>query len=416
MKKYLMCALIPCAIAAVAAAQVDVICEDCTHRASVYMGEGGFIATAHDDAEMVNWVSTCGGVTVSGKLEPNDDGKVSALFTMDNGLACMDEDGGAFQLGPVADGGWFWVTDADQSAVGGLVAKDLFDDKGMPLGDTVDITSAGDGVTMVKGKGAVFLKQTATGRVGILPNILPEPPMEALRPCGYDDNGAAAGANRITVRNSGCALGDGGTKIRAQGAVDPYTGKPTDGTMVRRPLTGTTPTVVTVDLWGNGTGHFNPTGAPVAHPASTATATDPRRGHVLQPLALGGTDTTAGGFLAHIGGIGTTRILTTPPTADAPVAGGATFAVTDDVGTLSIYRDPRYCNPTAKPPVNESETFTISAYVATTSVSQVTPPIATARGSQLAARTTITVVCPSGSAAAHQGLELVPENPFPTDR
>ena len=414
--KHITIALILCAIPAVAFGQ-SVSCDDCTHEVSYFMGEGGLIATAGEDAEMVTYVATCGGVTRTGELTPNDDGVVSMLFSMDNGLACastsVDDDGvtkNRLQVGPVMDGGWYWITDDMNSAVGNLVSQDV-------LGiEPVKLTSAGDGVSMAMGMGAVFVKEASSGRVGILPNVLPEPPMAALRPCGYNDNGAAAGANRITVRDSACALGDGGTKIRALGAVDPYTGKPTDGTMVRRPLTGTTPTTVTVDLWGNGTGHFNPTGANVAHPASSgAGATDPRLGHALQPLALGGTDQATGGMQAHIGGIGTTQIGTTAPAANAPVAGGATFEVTADVGTLSIYPDGRYCNPTAKPPVNESETFTISAFVATGSVGQVTPDIATARGSQLAAQAKITVVCPSGSSSANQGQELVPENPFPVE-
>ena len=414
MKKLLMIALLVGAIPAVAFSQ-SVTCDACTHVASVYIGEGGFIATA-DNADEVAWVASCDGVTRTGTEPADDDGVVRGLWTGD--LACMADDG-EFKIGPVLDGGWFWVTDDSNSAVGNLVSMDI-------LANTpVDVTEAGDNVEMMKGMGAVYLKETSTGRVGILPNILAEPPTAALRACGYNDNTAAAGNSRFTVRNSDCALGDGGTKIRALGAVDPYTGMPTDGTMVRRPLTGTDPAVVTVDLWGNGTGHFNPTGAPTGSATSSGT-TDPRLGHALQPLALGGDDATTGGFQAHIGGIGTTRILTTPPnyTADPVVYanGGATFEVATgtSVGTLSIYADPRYCNPTAKPPVNESETFTISAYVATGAAAedQVTPRIATAgnAANRLAAQTQITVVCPSGSSSSHQGQELVPENPFPTDR
>ena len=411
MKNYLLVALILCAIPAVAFGQ-KVSCDDCTHVASVYMGEGGVIATA-DDADMVTWVASCGGVTRSGELEPNDDGVVAALWTGD--LACMAEGGGSFEIGPVMDGGWFWVTDADNSAVGGLVSMDVLEN------DAADITSAGDGVSMTMGKGAVYLKEAASGRVGILPNILPEPPAKEMDRCGYNDAGRGK-TPRYTVKNSGCSLGDGGTMIRAQGAVDPYTGKPTAGTMVRRPLTATNTTVVTVDLWGNGTGHFNPNGTADGDATATPNA-DPRLGHAEIVLAL--TDdganadpVTGGGFAATIGGVGTTPIGSTPPTfgtGATSVAGGATFAVKGNVGTLTIYADGRYCNPTATPPVNVSETFTISAFVTASQEGQVTPTIKTAgnAANRLAAQTKITVVCPSGSAAAHQGQELVPENPFP---
>ena len=102
MKRFLMIALLIGAIPAVAVGQT-VMCDECTHVASVYMGEGGFIATA-DDADMVTWVASCGGVTRSGEEPADDDGVVSALWTGD--LACM-ADGGTFEIGPVMDGGWF---------------------------------------------------------------------------------------------------------------------------------------------------------------------------------------------------------------------------------------------------------------------------------------------------------------------
>ena len=66
MKNYLMVALILCAIPAVAVGQT-VSCEACTHEVSYYMGEGGFIATAGEDAKMVTYVASCGGVTRTGR-------------------------------------------------------------------------------------------------------------------------------------------------------------------------------------------------------------------------------------------------------------------------------------------------------------------------------------------------------------
>ena len=170
-------ALVLCAIPAVAVGQT-VTCDDCTHVASVHMGEGGFIATA-DNADMVTWVAKCDGVTRSGEVAAGADGVVAASWTGD--VACMAEGGGSFEVGPVMDGGWFWVTDAGNSAVGGLVDKDVYE---ALKDDPVDITSAGAGVTMTAGKGAIYLKETATGRVGILPNILPEPPASEMPLCG----------------------------------------------------------------------------------------------------------------------------------------------------------------------------------------------------------------------------------------
>ncbi|MYA08288.1 MAG: hypothetical protein F4060_15270 [Holophagales bacterium] len=170
-------AVVLCAIPAAAVGQV-VTCGDCTHMASVYMGEGGFIATA-DFADKVSWIARCDGVTRTGEIAAGADGVVAALWTGD--LACMAEGGGSFEVGPVMDGGWFWVTDADNSAVGGLVDKDVYE---ALKDDPADITSAGAGVTMMAGQGAVFVKETATGRVGIVPNILPEAPGSEMPLCG----------------------------------------------------------------------------------------------------------------------------------------------------------------------------------------------------------------------------------------
>ena len=227
MKNYLMFALILCAIPAVAVGQT-VSCADCSHEASVYMGEGGFIATA-DDADMVTWVATCDGVTRTGELAPDDDGTVSALWTGD--LACMAEGGGSFEVGPVMDGGWFWVTDDMNSAVGGLVNKDVLEN------ETADITDAGDSVTMTDGKGAVYLKHTASGRVGILPNILPMPEMDPVMPTPCGVKGAGSATSPFTVRNSECELGDGKAMILAT-TYNGFTGatdRLMNGDMVTRP-------------------------------------------------------------------------------------------------------------------------------------------------------------------------------------
>ena len=403
MKNYLMVALILCAIPAVAFGQ-KVSCDDCTHVASVYMGEGGVIATA-DDADMVTWVASCGGVTRSGELEPNDDGVVAALWTGD--LACMAEGGGSFEIGPVMDGGWFWVTDADNSAVGGLVNMDVLEN------DTADITSAGDGVSMTMGKGAVYLKEAASGRVGILPNILPEPPVAALRKCGANDRGSTGTSATATVdatnarytrRTTECALGDGGTITLATWE-NTQTGVTTrimdKGTIVRPSGSGSI--VVTVDLWGNGSGHF---------------LTSPTTGHALlgQPAA-GLTPLRATARLST--GVSYTARLGSGPTgaalSDDTPAGGITMSgSTGNVVTFTIAADPAYCKSTA-PVANNPAPVSVTSVITADGAAAVTPSIARNATSGVAGGTSFTVVCPS-AAAANQGQELVPENPFPTDK
>ncbi len=408
--KHITIALVLCAIPAVAVGQT-VTCDDCTHVASVYMGEGGVIATAQEDVEMVTWVATCGGVTRSGELEPNDDGVVSALFAGD--LACMaggEKDG--FEIGPVEDGGWFWVTDAMNSAVGNLIAKDILEN------DPVELTEAGDGVKMMAGKGATFVKETATGRVGILPHIVPEPPVPALRKCGFTDRGStgtsAAATNdaanaRYRIRNSECATGDRGT-ITLATTTNSFTGArqtiADKGTIVRPSGTGSV--VVTIDLWGNGSGHF------------TTAAT----GHALlgQPAAAA----TDAGRVFRLTGVTYEAQLGTGPTGAALTAGTEAAGITMDtstttnVVTFTIGADTAYC--ATKPPTNNPATVSVEALMAdATSAAQVTPSVGrnavAALGTVgLVGSTSFTVVCGSASSSAHQGQELVPDNPFPTGR
>ena len=399
MKNYLMVALILCAIPAVAFGQ-DVSCDACTHEVSVYSGEGGLIATA-DDAEMVTYVATCEGVTRSGELPANADGVVATLITMENGLACHgDDEDNELQLGPIMDGGWFWITDDMNSAVGNLVSQDILEN------DTTDLTSAGTGVTMTEGKGAVYLKETNTGRVGILPNILPMPEMDpvAVNTCSFTGTGATAAAE-----TSNCMLGNGGSTLQVQGPTNVFTGKRSDlgaNATVTRPASGAGVTVQ-ADLWGNGTGHFT------AGTVDNAGATPANLGHA------GGTRlaATIQAALASTGPGAGTDIDGTGPGGNA--GAGLTFdnTTTTSLGELTIAPDASYCNPTAKPPVNHTATVTFRAELSTAQQAQVVPSLTTtpaATDGGVAARHTIMIVCPSAS--ANMGTELVPENPFPTDK
>ena len=407
MKKLLMTALLISAIPAVAVGQT-VSCEACTHEVSYYMGEGGFIATAGEDAEMVTYVSSCGGVTRSGELAPNDDGMVSMLFSMDNGLAChstaTDDDGvtkNRLQIGPVMDGGWYWITDDMNSAVGNLVAQDVLDVK------AVDLTSAGAGVSMAMGKGAVFVKEAATGRVGILPNILPEPPVAALRKCGY--TGAFTATSPGVPLKTECALGDAGT-ITLATVHNSFTGATTrvmDKGTVMRPTGATATVVVTVDLWGNGSGHFVTT-----HDATTGNGISAGLGQPalgLVAAARANTRLTGTTFTAKLGSGPTAADL-----VDATAAGGITMdtSTTPNVVTFTIGADSAYCSKTN----NNPAPVAVAASITEAGAALVTPSIKRNATTGAAGATSFTVVCGSASSSAHQGQELVPENPFPTDR
>ena len=162
MRSRVMIALVLGAIPAMAFGQ-SAGCDGCSHQVPVYQGAAGLIATA-DGADMVNYKAICGNATTTGEIPADDDGIVTLLLGGD--LACDDEDA-TFELGPIMDGGWFWMHVGDNSAVGNLVANDIL------MNEMTEITDPGDSVEIMDGAGASLLMHTS-GRFGILPNILPE--------------------------------------------------------------------------------------------------------------------------------------------------------------------------------------------------------------------------------------------------
>ena len=374
--------LLLCGIPTAASAQ-DVRCLECSHLVSVYKGEGGLIAEV-DGTGAATFLASCGNVTISGDVAPDADGKVALAFSVDNGLACGADDG-YLEIGPLADGGWYWITDDRNTAVGSLIGKNV-------LGNaSTEPTNAGPGVEVTEGMGAVMVKETSTGRVGILPTVLPIPeadPAPANR-CSYTAKGP---------ETTNCMLGDGGTKIRARGPVHIYTGDRdpiADGGTVTRPAVGEV--VVSFDLWGNGTGHYS------------NTAATPKLGHP------GGTPLDATFSGAYGSGLTGSEPAIDPGDDRSQSGAAAGLALNpdgdnDDIAHLTIYPNATYCNDT--PPANRPVTVSISADA--DGPAEVTPRIVENRAGDVAATLTLTVVCPSG--AARQGVELVPENPFPADR
>jgi hypothetical protein len=394
--KHITIALVLCAIPAMAFAQT-VSCDDCTHAVSYYVGGGGLIAEADidDDADaddmMVTYVASCNGVTRTGELMPNDDDIVSMLFSGD--LACDVAKGASLQLGPVKDGGWYWLTDADNSAVGSLVAADL---KGYATTDPTDPGS--DDITMTAGNGAVFVKQASTGRVGILPTILASAPVAALTKCGFSSKGAGA-ATVYSRRTSGCAMGDGGT-ITLATTYDGFRGATSrlmDKGSITRPG-GEASSLITIDLWGNGSGHFTTAPAGSALLGQSAVALTAFRDTArLTGVTYSGTLGTGGPGGSTLG-------------ADA-AATGITLTEDTSVATVTVVKNAGYCSKTN----NHTATVTIVALMTDAAMAAQVTPSVTRKGTGAVGGISFNVMCPSG-AEANQGQELVPENPFPTDR
>ena len=170
-----------------------------------------------------------------------------------NGLACTAANGGKFEVRGLQDGGWYWITDAMNSAVASLVAKDALGNTAVMPTDpgSSDIT-----LTKMEGGSSTLVKQASTGRIGILHHVLPEPVMEVeeMPHCMPMKSGT-----KWVSKETGCLLGDGKTKIAMTATVASgahagavYT---LGGDTVERPSTGSM--TVGMGLWGNGTGRIS---------------------------------------------------------------------------------------------------------------------------------------------------------------
>lgn len=374
--KHIRVALLLCALPATALAQ-SVVCQTCDHVAPFFRGTGGFIATVAEGVDEVVFVVSCGNVTVTGEAEPQG-GKVAQLFNHRNGLAC-DLEGGFLEISGLEDGGWYWITDARNSAVGSLVRADILDNETTPL------TGAGAGVTMEEGRGAVFLKELSSGRVGILPSILPEPSAPDAVLCGPRYN---ALADAFSDQQAGsCMLGDGGTKIRLTGPAAHGRRETITSGMVTRPATGDL--VVNADLWVNETGSVS-----TADPATPA-------------LGWEGKDEAGTNWLNAVFTVG---LEDAPPgVADVDALAGANVVLTNSgdsaVGTnpagqavITISASAEYC-----PASGEQRTATLSIRAAHTVGGNRNPnnlvpqPSALAGSGSLsafAAATRLSVICP----------------------
>ena len=378
MRKYVMIAPVLCAISAIAFGQVTVDCPEdkCTHIVSVFKGEGGLIAEVDGD-EMATWVATCDGVFRTGELTPNEDGVVGMIFDMNNGLAC-DADGGSFELGPVKDGGWYWITDEPSSASGNLLAKDV-------LANTeTTLTDAGPGVEKTPGRGATLLRETSTGRMGILPTILPKAAASEVdvRKCGYSGAGTSTDPYERVV--SECALGDGGAVILAMWR-DDFTGeriRVMDGGTIIRPAGGGARRLQ-FDLWGNGSGHF----------VTAASATD--NGIVLGQLDIGLTAPHGEALrsAAVLKGVTMSVSHGSGPSAgqigNNATVGGVSWSATSQGGDLDIGSDTSHCSDTD----DFDMPITVSAAVTDEGAAAVTPAISRKDDGE-AATISFTIVCP----------------------
>ena len=326
-------------VGAIDAAMVDVLCPDheC-HTATYFQGSGGFVgmATADDEAtedtdeSEVAFIVSCGDTTTRKVAEKDEMGVVRQVFSEENGLACAA--GGKIDIHRLMPGGWYWINDAENSAVASLMPKTVLGNKQVaPLNP--------GGLTVSAGDNATYVKHEMTGRVGILQHIVPTPPVSA---CGGMEN-----------TSNNCVLNAMYSITMTDGAMMAV------GASVERGATADI--VVTLGLGGSG---FIDTTDDNNMPGATWTIGGP-------------------------GGVNTPGVS----------SNATTFTIADA-------NDPRCTSDNA-----DRDSAVMVKVDAATSTGVVPGFGATGGPSR-----TVAVTCPALPAAATQGLELVPDNPFPVSQ
>ena len=374
-------------VGAIDPAMVEVMCpaHEC-HTATYFVGSGGFVGMATEDNEAtkdtdeseVAFIVSCGNVTTRMVAEKDDMGVVRQVFSEENGLACAA--GGEINIHRLMPGGWYWINDDMNSAVGSLIPKTVlknaqvkpFDPGGVTLSpnpkpdeeDAVAVAAAAAAT-------ATFVKHEASGRVGILQHILPVPPVAGCK-------GQAAAA-------SSCVLGaasDWGLT-----ATVPVKGKPVSvaGTTIKRPATADEDDMfdVTVTLVGS---NFVLIGmSPVAEAS-------------LDGAVVGSTPAGAPTFAGAPTGV---TLGTAAGTADA-MTGVRSWAV-------SIGLDGTRCmDNNADRAVSQAVVVSLKG-----ALDGAIPAFAAGKGPRTSFSVTCADIVPATGGLAQQGQELVPDNPFP---
>ena len=254
-------AIWPLVVAGAAAVHGQTVTVDCEtvecHVVPIASGTGGFVGRARAGVSKVDVVMICQGAAsrkvVTRELTPGAGGLVSTLFGVDPGahdaLACAANEDATIEIRGLTDGGWYWLQDDVNAAVAPLMSKDVVGNrKIMPVnpGSSDILVEANRAGT------ASFLKQISTGRVGILPHVLPVPE-EEIEPCGpIQDGEEADGSPKYVARETGCVMGDGGTTIGLHLTGTGGAPVAVRGNTVTRPVSGKSR--VRLSLWLNRTG------------------------------------------------------------------------------------------------------------------------------------------------------------------
>lgn len=142
--------------------------------APYFAGEGGFVGeSAGVDGESdVRFIVVCGNATLTSTAQPDADGIVRQVLNDTNGLNCRAGTSGTVEIDNLKPGGWYWINADRNSAVSTLLPKSA-------LGSEQIAPTDPGGVILRKNESGVatYVEDPPTGRVGIIPHLLPSRPI-----------------------------------------------------------------------------------------------------------------------------------------------------------------------------------------------------------------------------------------------
>lgn len=181
MKQIIPIALLLGAAPALLFGQVTVNCPDETCQVAPYFaGSGGFVGESAglDGEPDVSFFVVCGNVTISGVAEPDSQGIVRQALS--GNLACPDR--GRLEIDNLKPGGWYWINDDRNSAVAAFIPKSAAGNEQIvptdPGGLVIDREEDGLGT---------YVKHTPTGRVGIIPHVVPARPIKGCSGMAHEE-------------------------------------------------------------------------------------------------------------------------------------------------------------------------------------------------------------------------------------
>lgn len=176
MKQIVPVALLAGAVPALLSGQTVIVnCpEERCQVAPYFAGEGGFVGESAGigGEDEVRFIVVCGNATLTSTAEPDSNGIVRQALNDANALNCRPGTSGRIEVDNLKPGGWYWINDDQNSAVSALIPKSAIGK------DQIEVTDPG-GVVLSRDEdgAATWVKHPPTGRVGIIPNIVPSRPI-----------------------------------------------------------------------------------------------------------------------------------------------------------------------------------------------------------------------------------------------